>query len=478
MADLSATAAQTRPPGLGWTIAVVAALALLAVALFDPRLLNDGDTYWHLAAGSWMLDHGQVPHTDPFSYTRAGAPWQAHEWLSEVAMATAFRLAGWSGVVTLYAAAIALAAFLLTRELGRSLSGLSLVLTLAIALSCAAPNLLARPHVLILPLVIAWTAGLIRARETGRAPPPWLALLMLLWANLHGSFVFGFLLAGAFGLEALVEAPRQRRLLVVRDWGLFAVLALAAAALTPQGPHGLLFPFQLMGMKSLAGVDEWKPMDFSALGPFELALGAALFVGLSRGVRVAPVRLLLLLGLLHMTLQHSRHAMVAALVAVLVLAEPLATALAQPKPSAEAPRPLARLAFLALGLVLVAARFALPVHRPDGPTTPGAALDHVPAALRAQPVLNDYGFGGYLIFKGVRPFIDGRTDLYGDTFMDGYYQLIRLGSTALGPALDQRHIAWTILPPTAPATAAMDHQPGWRRLYADRFAVVHVRNGP
>ena len=73
-----------------WAIAAGIALLLLALCLFDARLLNDGDTYWHVAAGNWMLSHVQVPHVDTFSFSRSGARWQAHEWLAEVAMAAAF----------------------------------------------------------------------------------------------------------------------------------------------------------------------------------------------------------------------------------------------------------------------------------------------------------------------------------------------------------------------------------------------------
>ncbi len=480
MADI---AIQTRPAGAArvltdpaWLIGAAAALVLLALALFDPRLLNDGDTYWHLAAGNWMLDHHQVPHTDPFSFTRAGAPWQAHEWLAEVVMALAFRLGSWSGLVTLYGFALAAAALLLTRQLGRSLSGLGLALTLALALACAAPNLLARPHVLILPLVVAWTIALLQSREAGRAPPLWAAGLMLLWANLHGSFVFGFLLLGALALEALYDAPAVRRWPALRAWGLFAGACLAAAALTPQGPAGLVFPFKLMGMTSLAGVDEWRPTDFAKAGPFEIALAVTLFVGFSRGVKVPPVRLLLLVGLLHMALQHNRHVMVVALVAAMVLAAPLAEALGQPKPERRPQSAPAWLGLVAMALALVAARAALPLTRADGPTTPGAALDHVPAVLRDQPVMNDYGFGGYLIFRGVKPYVDGRTDLYGDAFMADYYRLMSPDPAVLAQTLRSRNITWTLLPPTAPAVAAMDAQSGWRRVYADQFAVVHVRS--
>src|SRR5579862_5399576 len=76
-------------------------LAVAAGVSFAPAILNDGDTFWHLAAGRWMLDHGQVPRTDPFSYTFVGRPWMTHEWLSEVVMALVFQAAGWSGIMLL-----------------------------------------------------------------------------------------------------------------------------------------------------------------------------------------------------------------------------------------------------------------------------------------------------------------------------------------------------------------------------------------
>ena len=90
-------------------IVLGAALAAFAVVLFAPAVLNDGDTYWHIAAGRWMLDNQAVLRIDPFSYTFAGHPWQTHEWLAEIAMALAYVGAGWSGVVLLFGAAAAAA---------------------------------------------------------------------------------------------------------------------------------------------------------------------------------------------------------------------------------------------------------------------------------------------------------------------------------------------------------------------------------
>ena len=47
-------------------------------------LLADGDTGWHLRTGEWILANGRVPQQDMFSYTHAGQPWYAWEWLWDV----------------------------------------------------------------------------------------------------------------------------------------------------------------------------------------------------------------------------------------------------------------------------------------------------------------------------------------------------------------------------------------------------------
>ena len=449
-------------------------MAALAVVLFAPQVLNDGDTYWHLATGQWMLTHGRVLHQDVFSFTHAGQPWVTHEWLSELLMALAFRAGGWSGVLALFAATFAAAAALFVGALRRSLKGLTLIVTLVLAFACASGSLLIRPHLLVLPILVIWTTELLAAREAGRAPRLFMAALMLLWANLHGSYVFGFVLMAPLALEALVDPRAGDRAKVVRDWGLVGLLCAGATLATPHGLTGVLHPFRILSMGTLNAIQEWAPADFSKPAPFELALLATLYVCLSRGVRIQPLRLLLLLFLLHMTLQHERHLIMLGFIAPLLLAKPLAEALEQRPEVARASR--ASWAALALAAVaLVGVRLALPVVRHDGPTSPVSALEHVPPAISHRPLLNSYGFGGYLIYKGVKPFIDGRADMYGDEHFKRHLRIIAGDPASLDSALAQYHADWTLFAPDEPVVRLMDARPGWRRLYSDRYATVHVR---
>jgi hypothetical protein len=469
-------ASENRLAGLG--LAAIA-LFLFTLAAFSPQVLGDGDTWSHVATGEWIIAHGAAPRADPFSHSMPGAPWTAHEWLSEVLLALALRVGGWSGVVLLTSAAAAAAALIVGLTAARQLRGAPLVLTVAIGLSLVTANLLARPHVLALPLAAAWGAGLLAARDRGRAPPIGLAALMIAWVNMHGGFIFGLLLIGPFALEAVTEAPVGARLLAARAWATFALAALAVALINPYGIDAFLLPFRLMSVENLSRISEWRPQDFSHIGTMELALLTLLGLTLIRPFSMPPIRAALLIALVAMALQHSRHQVLLGILAPMLLARPIAAAIGMGSAGEEGRR-IARIALtatVAAALAIGGARLIAPIERTDGASAPISALRAVPPELRAKPVLNDYAFGGYLIFEHVRPFIDGRAELYGDAMMSLYGRLQAGDEADVESALKRYGIAWTIFAPDSRMVAILDRKPGWRRLYADASAVVHVRDG-
>src|SRR3954451_6871730 len=89
-------------PALRGLVPALAALLAGLMAL-SPRVLNDGDTFWHVRAGQMMIAQHAVLRADPFSWSFRGAPWFTHEWLSEVLLGGAFNLGGWSAVVLMTA---------------------------------------------------------------------------------------------------------------------------------------------------------------------------------------------------------------------------------------------------------------------------------------------------------------------------------------------------------------------------------------
>lgn len=457
-------------------VALTAAALAFAVVVFAPQVLNDGDTYWHIVAGRWMLENRAILRIDPFSYTFMGHAWQTHEWLAEITMALAYIGAGWNGIVVLFGIAAALTAGLLARHLSRWLGGFSLIVTVVMSLVCVSGSVLARPHLLALPLLEIWTAELVFARADARAPSWKVIPLMVLWANLHASFLVGLALMAVFAVSALADRSALRPA-VLRSWIGFSAAAVFAACITPYGVESMLFPFRLMATPMLISVKEWAPTDFSTLQPLTLAVAAALYVLLTRGAKLRALDTIALLGLLYAAVLHERHHMLIGIVAPLLLAEPMASALSnRGTANWRSISWMTATAFVITVTGMIAIRFVYPLQRTDGARTPLTALSHVSVALARYPVLNDYAFGGYLIFKDVHPFIDSRVELYGNAFLRRYVRMMSPDKHLLESTLARYHVRWTILAAGNPAVGAMDQVKGWHRLYSDRWAVVHVRN--
>ena len=347
-----------------------------------------------------------------------------------------------------------------------------------IAFTNAAPSLLARPHLLAWPCLALWCVGLLNARANRTAPSFLLLPVMLLWVNLHGSFMIGLLLPGAFMVEALLDPGTDRRR-VFSTWAAFILAAWAVALLNPDFLNGVLFPFHMLGMKSLAWIGEWEPTDFGRFQPLEVIILAGLALGLSGSVRLPPMRLLMARQLIHGALSHGRNEQLLGLVGALILAEPVGASIGRGR--AEHSGVLGR--YLATGAALVAtvaliARLVLPLSPERTGAAFAATLEHVPPELRARPLLNDYGLGGQLIFRGVRPFIDSRADLYGDEFLSRYRRITQPDRIALERALSEFGIAWTIFAAGHPILRMLDEEPGWRRLVETDGVVIHTRVAP
>ena len=59
----------------------------------------DPDIWWHLRTGQWIVDHAQVPATDPFSAYGVGKPWVAYSWLFEILVYALFTKLGLMGIL-------------------------------------------------------------------------------------------------------------------------------------------------------------------------------------------------------------------------------------------------------------------------------------------------------------------------------------------------------------------------------------------
>src|SRR5437867_5292984 len=140
-----------------WVAPLFGAAIFGAVLLKGSAVIGDPDIQWHIETGRWIAVHASVPDHDIFSYSMPGAPWHAHEWLSELIFWGVFRLGGWAGVLATAASAAGLAFALLAAALRRYLQPRHVIIMCMAAFAVASQHILARPHILTWPLLVLWT---------------------------------------------------------------------------------------------------------------------------------------------------------------------------------------------------------------------------------------------------------------------------------------------------------------------------------
>ncbi len=474
---------------ISWPLIVGVCSALGVLMYSTHQSLGDPDTFLHLKIGQWILAHHSVPMVDYFSHSLPGEGWIAHEWLSELIFAMVYQFGSWAGLVLLTASFLAITLALLVRFLVKRMPPIYAILFTALAFFALSTHLLARPHILVWPLLLIWCGALINAQEHHRRPPYSLIFLMILWVNLHGSFVFGLAFMFPIALEAILTSPDQQRRALMWQWISFIGLALLSSLLNPQGFAGAIFPFQVLNLQHWASIVEWMPYRFSGLNPLELILGVYFTLALLGLLKLPAIRILILLGLIHMSLAHNRYVSVLGLVSPLLIASAFGKAYLS-KSKEQIPSKMDHF-FLRLnrsaGLYAMTAGIGLMIgaacigghmnrYAPPDSILAKEAIDAVQRSGHSGNVLNDYQFGGSLIYRGIPVLIDGRADLYDQKVMGPYVDAMIDGKAeAFDRIIEQYQLTWTLLVPDSPAIAYFDHQAGWQRYYADPFAVVYFK---
>jgi hypothetical protein len=476
-------------------VALVYGLLIYSHVIFllnQSALLSDPDTYWHIATGKWMLAQHGFPRQDVFSHTVLGHPWTNMEWLSQIILFLAYDFLGWRGVILLCGLALSLTFLLLYAYLARRLRATAALGASAVSFVFASIHFLARPHVLALPLFVIWVASLTAASEENRRPSLWLLPLMTLWANLHGGFTLGLALAVGFAVEATVAAAATERRRVAINWGGFCVAALLAGCINPYGYEYVLATYRVFADLGpiLNQNGDWRPMNAYAESYQEAILLGVFAMVLIFGVRFGLVRSLMAVVLLHFGLAHIRALPLVALAWPLMAATPLRMQFPFLRPSAD-PFPLfdgrkdgplratiGLAAFVVgVGVVGLAYTKGRSAPEPEATMSPAAAVDFaIKTNLTAGPVLNHFNFGGYLIFRGIKTFIDGRTLPFGRQLVLDYFDARKPGEgSKLEELADAYHVSWTLMIPRTTEALYFDHSPRWRQVYADDIAVIYVR---
>lgn len=464
-----------------------ACAAGLVLAAFAGSMLQDPDSWWQVKVGLDFLSNPIFPTVDTYSHTFAGKPWIAKEWLGQVLLALAYSAGGWKGVVTLIIATICLTIFLMGWFLSASLKPLLAVGLAFVAAFLIDPIYTARPHVFTLPIIVVWTAMLFGAARAEKAPPPWLLVLVVLWANLHATFTLSFVIAAFAGLDILARTGLSKPRLLAK-WIVFGLLCPLVSLIHPYGLKAIMATLTVAyGNEAVPLITEWQPFNAQEHLSQEVAMLVALFGLLISRLRIGWPRALFIVFTLHVYLSHLRFMYLFFLLVPLVVAAEvaqqypglsLASWLADKRDGLEKfiARHLHPICATAALCVIGAVSLLGDVYRvePSPRTSATGALAFAESHHLSGNVLNSYNFGGTLIFHGIKTYIDGRTD---QLFLGGFTKTddetgLSGGKPLLDAQIKKYGIGWALLSSDDNRIPFFEEL-GWKRVYSDNYAVIY-----
>jgi hypothetical protein len=458
-------------------------LIVLFLGLFTMAARNatDPDLWWHLKTGEYISAHRSVPRTDVFSYTRAGQPWVAHEWLTELALYQVQRIAGFAALILLFAAILTAAFSLLYRRCCRShYSAGVLVLCGALA---TAPLWGVRPQIVSLFLTSLWLLILERS-DTNPKLLWWTLPLTLLWANLHAGFALGLVLSALFLCGGILgrilgrsdpSAPFR-----LSAWVLF--LDLLLVSLNPNGFGLLSYPIETLRSAAMQTyIVEWASPNFhrAEYWSYLLIILATFAVLTWSRRRPRPRDLLLLSASLYASLNSIRLIPLFILIAVPFIDQRLG---GWPRPESSSRRPSTistafNVAIIGLMVLFAGVHIAQVIHRQadaESRQFPARAVAFLQSTPAAGPIFNHYDWGGYLIWKlypATPVFIDGRADVYGEALFHDFAKAYELKG-GWREVLQRWHVQTVLVPPDSALATGLRSAPGWTVDYQDSQAII------
>ncbi len=271
------------------------------------------------------------------------------------------------------------------------------------------------------------------------------------------------------------------------------LVCVAAIVLNPNGFRLYTYPFETLGSHAIQTfIQEWQPPDFTsrAVQPFLVFLILSLVALVIARPRVSLASLILYAAFTYASLRASRQISIWVLIAAPLLAASVAKILHLPAGQVVASSMPVRRNLLALNWLLLVLFLLAGAVRVVGvlQTQSEAELEYFPVqAVNVLmdkgwkgPILNQYNWGGYLIWRlypRERVFIDGRSDVYSliDDFIVREYLKAYTASADWREPLDRYGVQLVLVEPDAPLAAQLAHDSAWKNVYADASAVIYKR---
>ncbi|ACV68466.1 hypothetical protein [Desulfohalobium retbaense] len=465
-------------------------------------LLSDGDTGFHIRAGEYILENWSIPRVDMFSFLVPAPEWTAHEWLSEVIMAFVHNAMGLTGIVIFYAFILGLTYYLFLKFLRQDHDHLLLTTAMVLlVISTSTIHFLARPHVFSLLFTVISYFIIDRYEYHNKNYLFFFPFVMLLWVNLHGGYIIGFLLLGTYLTGNIVyyfldkNADKFRTGRKLKTYSIVIFACLAVSLVNPFGYHILLFPFDLVGNSFLTShVNEFRPANFQDFFVFKYFFILALAVFMTNKWRLNVIELFLVLGFTYMSLYSVRYIPLFAIIVAPILLKRLEVLAQQAKnpiihflnvkSESFAENDKTARGFLwpalILGLIILVTAFGAINHSFDPESKPVQAVEFIKNEHIPGNMFNDDEFGDYVIYSAYpeyKVFFDGRSDMYGNEHLRNYIKIIRLGK-GWENVFEEYNIQWVFFNAESLLSRYLLEKKDWHLIYADEVAHIYVLNEP
>jgi len=499
------------------SIADLIFVGTLCVLVFTPlsvRLLNDAGTGWHIRTGQQILATHAIPRVDSFSSTMAGNPWFAWEWLYDMVVGYLDAAWGLNGPVWFTATIIATVfAGLFRLIVQRGTDLFTALVFVLLGVSASMIHFLARPHVLswlftliVFSILDSNERDCLRGSGRNARSKLWLIpVAMLLWVNLHGGFLLGFVLLAIFWVSALWTWIRLRESRIeeslqkisaakrARHLTLLGGASVAASLVNPYGwrLHAHILSY-LSNRFLMDHIDEFQSPNFhgAAQKCFLALVLICIGVLLIRGRELRASGVLTVLFAVYAGLFASRNIPFSCILLTLVVAPLIPTAVVfrhfirrmQAVDSGLRGHLWPIVAFLVT--LVIAAQGGKPgsgqlmdAHF-DPVRMPVGAVDFLSTERSNGTILSPDYWGGYLIYRIYprnRVVVDDRHDLYGAAFLQSYLKMMHVedGWDAL---LRRSDPSFLLLPRNGALANIVAKTAGWRSIYADPVSIVFARD--
>ena len=451
-----------------------------------PLLLEHYDLGWHLAAGDLIRDRGNIPFQDPWSFTLADKQWYNLSWLWDVIASVLFQYTSFSGLTLFVVACGAVIVGYLT-SICLSSGASAVTVCISVFSACllypsfaTPPNiyLAASPNTATMLFCVIFYGECLKRTRCFLLP-----VMMVLWANLHGGFVLGFLIVGIFCGAALLR----------RDWVNFKIYSFAgvgclvAICINPLGLHIYDGVVATLGHFVQAYITEWLSyfQNITMPGSIPGVVYILIFIGFElryRGSSPIPLESRLLSWLfLFLGFYQFRYMSFFFLFSTVALALHIDRLLPKRLNNFEVQKSLLAAGIIgACALPLTFMQIKPALELPQMLSEQDAL--YLQTHFSHARLLNHWNVGGLLIFRtqgAVPVFVDGRAaTAYPDDLLRDYFKLVELeiSETAWDTVLEKYQID-TVLWVKAHEQLRrfLVDKRGWKEDYAGMYESIYVK---